>query len=168
MSRIKLPADIKLKALLPAVKNLKAHTKLLIITICICVFSAVAVTVSAVLFLRSGSMASEAVVMDRMALEISTAAEALKAAEGSMQTASQLLSSHRVFDISEDSLVLYYDENFSPSSKNSSRYRAVISRGDHAGFYSYDINVFDDSSEEKEAVYTLSFNTLDTGGASDE
>ena len=152
----------------PSLLKLTSHTKLLLIMAAVFIFTAGAVTVSAVLFLRSDSMASEAVVMDRMALETRTAAEALKASDGNMQTASQLLSGHRAFDISEDSLVLYYDESFSPSSKNSSRYRTVIDREDHAGFFSYNINVFDDSSEQKDTVYKLSFKALDTGGNSNE
>lgn len=168
MIKIKPSPRMKSEKGLHQSRKLKTHTKLLIITICIIVFAAVSVTVSAILFLRSGSISSEAVIMDRMSLEVSAAAEALKASEGSMQTASQLLSNHRAFDISDDSLILYYDDEFSPSSRNSSRYRAVISSESHTGFYSYDIKVFDNSSEKKDAVYKLSFKALNTGGTSNE
>lgn len=148
--------------------KLKTRTKLLIVIVSITVFTLISLSAAVFMFIRSGNIASEAIIMDRMSLEVSTVAEALKASNGNMQTASQLLTSHRTFDISDDSLVLYYDDTFSPSAKNSSQYHTTIQCEKHIGYYSYDISIFKDRTETKDSIFDMSFKAIDTGGAVNE
>ena len=105
--------------------------------------------------------------------------KAEKISENAEITAS---AGHKAFDIQDDSLTLYYDENFKPASKSDSEFTAVVSKEHQGGYYSYNIKVFDiknnedkNNSEKKslsasqpEIFYELSFKAVNAGGNSDD
>lgn len=148
--------------------DLSADRKLLIVSVCIAVFIAAAVISCIVLFVRAGDLAEKGRVMDRAAVEISSVTEALRAGDGDLRAASHLLTSHRAFDISEDSMTLYYDEDFSPSTKSRAAYRAVVRQQDGTGSRSYSIHIFETAKQEDSRtpspVYELDLRVPDTGG----
>lgn len=111
-----------------------------------------------VLFSKAKQTSYKARVLDRAVIETTSIAEALKASDGDLKKAAQSMADHRVFDITENSLTLYYDEDLRPSSKTKSMYSAVILMSSGQNFFSYEITIAERASGGK--IYTLTFKAL--------
>lgn len=161
--------------------RLSVKTRLIIILAVAVVFIAAALITSLVFFIKAEKLSEDAALMSRAVTETESVAETLKSADGDMQKASQLLRSHKSFDIKNDSLTLYYDNNFEPSSKSGSAFETLIRRENQGGCYSYSIKVFriqntEDSHSSAENLlkenqtdvfYELSFKAVNEGGDAD-
>lgn len=161
--------------------RLSVKTRLIIILAVTVVFIAAALITSLVFFIKAEKLSENAALMSRAVTETESVAETLKSADGDMQKASQLLRSHKSFDIKNDSLTLYYDNNFEPSSKSGSAFETLIRRENQGGCYSYSIKVFriqntEDSHSSAENLlkenqtdvfYELSFKAVNKGGDAD-
>ncbi|MFQ8602853.1 MAG: hypothetical protein ACLSAO_07140 [Anaerovoracaceae bacterium] len=168
---------IKLK-----LKTLSVKTRITIIIAAVAVFTICALVTSFLFFIKAEKISENAEITASAVTQTNSVAETLKSADGDMQKASQLLRGHKAFDIQDDSLTLYYDENFKPASKSDSEFTAVASKERQGGYYSYNIKVFDiknnedkNNSEKKslsasqpEIFYELSFKAVNAGGNSDD
>lgn len=116
----------------------------------------------ACIFVRADKLSHEARILDRAVTESASVAETLKASGGDLQTAGQLIRAHRLYDISDNTLTLYYDDELKPANRADSPYKAVISMTPEANRITYEISIQDAASGSP--VYQLSFDYIHTGG----
>lgn len=131
---------------------LAAAAALIITVIIICV----------TLFIKADQQARDAYLLQHAVMESTSIAETLKSSDNDLQTAGQLLREHKQLEISDDTLILYYDEDLRPSPRTDSPYRATVVKTPLEGCVSYEIVIED--SDGKDEIYSLSFKTLVRGG----
>ena len=135
-------------------------TRALIILLAIFIFLVAALSVSINMFIKANDAASQAERLERMVRETDSLGEVLKASDGNVQTAIQLLPEQRGAEVFENSLALYYTGSFEPSSKSDYKYRVSITLdpGQDGGCDSWQINWFTKTGEK--ALYNLSFKSI--------
>lgn len=114
------------------------------------------------LFIKADEQTRDAYLLEHAVIETTSIAETLKSSNGDLQTAGQLLREHKLFDVSDTTLTLYYDEELRPSQQSDSPYRATIVKTPSEGCVSYEIVISD--SDGHNEIYSLSFKTLIQGG----
>lgn len=140
--------------------KIPAKTRALIILLAIFVFLVAALSVSIHMFVKADNVAAQAERLERVVRETDSLGEVLKASDGNVQTAKQLLPEHRGAEASESSLTLYYTSSFEPSSKSDYRYRVSItlSPGKDGSCDIWKINWF--TKTGKKAFYKLEFKSV--------
>ena len=121
-----------------------------------------AIILCACIFVRADRLSHEARILDRAVTESASVAETLKASGGDLQTAGRLMRAHKLYDISDSTLTLYYDDELNPANRADSPYKAVISMTPDGNRIAYEINIQDAASGSR--VYRLSFDYIQTGG----
>lgn len=170
------------KSITNPVNKLSVKTRIIIILGILAVFILTATAVSIGLFIKAESISSDAQILNQAVTESSSIAETLKASDGNMDKAAGLLRTHQIYEITADSFILYYDENFQPSAKSGSSYEAVVTKKEQNEYRSYTINIFCLSSVSKKSdassapvqsnfsenkgkpIYKLSFKAINKGG----
>ena len=117
------------------------------------------------MFIYADRYSTEARLLDRAVTETTSIAETLKAADGDLAAAGQLMGEHQIYDAAENTLTFYYDDELRPASQQNSPYRAVIEKSEQNFCYQYDIRIFgsQDGSDDID-VYQLTFRTVKDGG----
>lgn len=160
--------------------KLSIKTRIIIVLSIIIVFILTAISVSINIFIKAENVSIDAKILNQAVSESASIAESLKASDGSMEKSTALLRAHRTYELTDNSFILYYDENFMPSAKNNSCYKAVVTKSEQVEYRDYTINILQltaplenkkqnpdisDSSESKDkSIYKLSFKTVNTGG----
>lgn len=137
-------------------------TVIFIITAIILALLIAVVIISSIMLVKADERSHDARILNRAVMETSSIAEALKAADGQLETAGQLMREHKLFDISENTLTFYYDDELQPASQTNSPYKALIEKSDSDGCYSYEITIWEAAADR--TIYQLSLKTLKTGG----
>lgn len=114
------------------------------------------------LFIKADQQARDAYLLQHAVIESTSIAETLKASDNDLHTAGQLLREHKQLEISDDMLILYYDEDLRPSPQTDSPYRATVVKTPLEGCVSYEIVIADSDGDDE--IYSLSFKTLMQGG----
>lgn len=114
------------------------------------------------MFIYADRYSSDSRLLNRSVTEATSIAETLKAANGNMPKAGQLMKEHQLYDATENSLTFYYDENMRPAARTDSPYRAVVKRSTADFCYQYDITIR--SGAEGREIYHLTFKTPVRGG----
>lgn len=140
--------------------KIPAKTRALIILLAIFIFLVAALSVSIHMFMKADDVAAQAERLERVVRETDSLGEVLKASDGNVQTATQLLPEHRGAEASKSSLTLYYTSSFEPSSKSDYRYRVSITLnpGKDGSCDSWKINWF--TKTGKKAFYKLEFKSV--------
>lgn len=160
-----------------AVEKVPPRIRLLVLLGVILLFIAAAIIISMLTFARAEDISDEAKILELAVSERDSIAETLKGSDGNMQTAAQLLRNHQAADVTENSLTLYYDEEFLPSVKSDYRYRAEVTKEDQTGIHVYTIEFIDSGktsgtddadttgagSKNEKSFCSLKFSTPDTG-----
>lgn len=114
------------------------------------------------LFIKADEQARNAYLLQHAVIESTSIAETIKSSDNDLQTAGQLLREHKQLNISDDTLILYYDEDLRPSPHTDSPYRATVVKTPLEGYISYEIVIADSDGDNE--IYSLSFKTLIQGG----
>lgn len=113
------------------------------------------------LYNQAEQKSRDAVLLNRSVMEASSAAETIKATDGSLKKTAKLLRSHRDYTLSDDSLLLYYDEEMRPTSESCAFYTAQITREKDEGCYCFTITI--SACVQKYTVYELVFKIPERG-----
>lgn len=114
------------------------------------------------MFIYSDRYSTEARLLDQAVTETTSIAETLKASNGDLAAAGQLLRSHQLYDADENTLTLYYDDSLRPAAQADSPYRAVIEKTAADNCFQYEIRIYGGS--ENKDIYRLTFRAVKTGG----
>lgn len=114
------------------------------------------------LFIKADEYSKQARLLNRAVIESSSIAETLKASGGDLHKAGQLMTEHRLFDVTENTLTLYYDENLNPASQSNIAHKAVIEKTALSDCCEYKITI--SGSDTGSDIYELSFKSIYTGG----
>lgn len=114
------------------------------------------------MFIYADRNSSDSRLLNRAVTETTSIAETLKAANGNMDAAGQLMSGHQLYDATDSTLTFYYDDDLRPAAQTNSPYRAVAEKSTADFCYQYDITV--QSSETGQEIYHLTFKTPVRGG----
>lgn len=126
------------------------------------VFLLLTVVLSINLFVTANRQADHAYILNQAVSEASTVAETLKSSNGDLPLTAQRLRNHKNYKLSDDSLVLFYDESMSPSIENDSVYQADISVETFPAYKAYRIRISEVSTNTD--IYVLEFKFLQGGG----
>ena len=140
--------------------RISGKTRALIILLAIFVFLVAALSVSIHMFVKADDVAAQAERLERVVRETDSLGEVLKASNGNVQAAQQLLPEHRGSEAGESSMTLYYTKAFEPSSKSDYKYRVSITLnpGKDGSCDSWQINWF--TKTGKKAFYKLEFKSV--------
>lgn len=138
--------------------KLSERNKLLILIGLIVTILLTAIITFSMIFIKADEKSLQARVMNHCVIESTSIAETLKASSGNLEKTGQLLRTHKLFNASENTLTLYYDENLKPAAQVSSPYKAVIQKTSLDNCYLYDITISETETNRK--IYTLSFKAL--------
>ncbi len=127
------------------------------------VLLAVVIAICANLFIKADRQSHDARILKLAVTEATSAAETLKASDGDLEAAGQLMREHTMFNVSEDTLTLYYDDELKPASSTNSPYSAVITKNDSDNYHSYEIIISETSTGNE--IYSLSFKAIRSGGS---
>lgn len=114
------------------------------------------------MFIYSDRYSTEARLLDQAVTEATSIAETLKASNGDLAAAGQLLRSHQLYDAAENTLTLYYDDSLRPVTQADSPYKAVIEKTAEDNCFQYKIRIYGGS--ENKDIYRLTFRAVKTGG----
>lgn len=146
----------------------KISPKLLLLTelTILLLFFSFSAVVCTQLFLKSYETSEKAKLLDMSVTEATSVAETLKSTSGSLEKAGSIISEGENFELSENSLTIYYDDNMNPKPKNSSSCFALIEKKSLASYISYTIT-FKDISHSK-IIYELKFKNIPKENINDE
>ncbi|MDO4485841.1 MAG: hypothetical protein Q4C46_04510 [Bacillota bacterium] len=113
------------------------------------------------LYNQAEQKSRDALILNMSVMEASSAAETIKATDGSLKKAAKLLRSHRDYTLDDDSLLLYYDDEMRPASESCAFYMAQIRREKKDGCYCFTITI--SACVQKYTVYELVFKIPERG-----
>lgn len=122
-----------------------------------------ALILCAVHLIKADKAAEKSQLLDRAVIEASSIAETVKASDGQLDKAGQLMREHKLFDITESTLTLFYDDNMCPSAQTDSPYRAIVTKNVEGSCLSCSISI--KSRDNRDEIYSLSFKTIISGGS---
>lgn len=143
-----LPDHISLKQLS------LSHLRIIFISL-LAVFMAVSITACAWLYFQAAEKSENAVALNRAVIEVSSIADTLKAADGSLSRTARLLPGHKSAVISDNTLTLYYDSDMQASSQSVSSYTAHVRRTKENGCLVFEITI--SGNPGKNQIYSLEF-----------
>lgn len=126
------------------------------------VFLLLSIMLSINLFITANRQADKAYILEQAVSEAATIAETLKSSNGDLSLAVQYLRNYKHYTQSDDSLVLFYDENMMPSAENDSAYQASVSVEAFPAYKTYKIRIAE--TDTNTDIYVLEFKFLQGGG----
>lgn len=142
--------------------NKPSPKTLFIITSSVCITLILAVFILCIcMFVNADRTSNRAWLTERAVTETSSIAETLKASDGDLQKTGQLMREHKMFDASDDTLLLYYNEELRPAVQTDSPYMATVTKTASDHYISYEITIFD--RKQDNVIYSLSFKALQKG-----
>lgn len=126
------------------------------------VFLVLSIALSVNLFVTANRQADQAYILEQAVSEATTIAETLKSSNGDLALAVQYLRNYKHYRQSDDSLVLFYDENMMPAAENDSAYQASVSVETFPAYKAYKIRISE--SDTNTDIHVLEFKFLQGGG----
>lgn len=126
------------------------------------VFLLLSIALSINLFVTANRQADKAYILEQAVSEATTIAETLKSSNGDLSLAVQYLRNYKHYKQSDDSLVLFYDENMAPTAENDSAYQASVNVESFPAYKAYKIRISE--SDTNTDIYVLEFKFLQGGG----
>ena len=126
------------------------------------VFLLLSIALSINLFVTANRQADKAYILEQAVSEATTIAETLKSSNGDLSLAVQYLRNYKHYKQSDDSLVLFYDENMAPTAENDSAYQASVNVESFPAYKAYKIRI--SVSDTNTDIYVLEFKFLQGGG----
>lgn len=126
------------------------------------VFLLLSIALSINLFVTANRQADKAYILEQAVSEATTIAETLKSSNGDLSLAVQYLRNYKHYKQSDDSLVLFYDENMAPAAENYSAYQGSVSVETFPAYKAYKIRISE--SDTNTDIYVLEFKFLQGGG----
>lgn len=146
----------------------KISPKLLLLTelTILLLFFSFSAVVCTQLFLKSYETSEKAKLLNMSVTEATSVAETLKSTSGNLEKTGSIISEEKNFELSENRLKIYYDDDMNTKEKNSASCFALIEKKNSASYISYSIT-FKDISNSK-IIYELKFKNISKENINDE